>query len=169
MELEGGGSIWNQISLDENDGGELEVAGTFQRDDDANTSLPSSTALYVYLELEDGSFIRGDGMIALSTGEFFAVMTGIPDGFSQIFYSFVVLDPEDSLEIDGPFGSSVFDAEVISFSCPSPLTITLEWSTVDTDLDMQVTEPDGSSYDPWEIGVSWRLVYRARFWAGRPI
>lgn len=137
------------------------MTGTFYRDNyyydynnDMGAPLPPSIALFVYLELDDGSFIRGVGEIDASTGDFTATVTGVPDGFSTVFYSFVVLDPVDTLDLDNPYGSSVFDSEVISYQCPSPLTITLEWSTDNSDLDMEVTEPDGSSWFAWDMGVS---------------
>lgn len=161
VELDDDMSIWQHIVLDETDGGELMVTGTFYRydedyyyDNDMGGPLPPSIALFVYLELDDGSFIRGVGVIDPSTGEFTATVTGIPDGLSTVFYSFVFLDPDDTLDSNNPYGNSVFDSEVISYQCPSPLTITLEWSSDNSDLDMEVTEPDGSSWYAWDVGVS---------------
>lgn len=116
--------------------------------------LPPSITLFVYLELNDGSFTRGEGEIDPSTGNFTASVTGIPNGFSTVFYSFVFLDPDDALDSNNAYGSSVFDSEVVNFQCPSPLTITLEWDTDNSDLDMEVTEPDGYSWFAWDVGVS---------------
>ena len=146
----------------------MEVTGTFEREVNGDASLPSSTALFVYLEPYDGPFICGVGTINSSTGGFTATVTGVPDGFSKIFYSFVVLDLEDAVEIDTDSAESVFDADVISFRCPSPLTITLEWNTDTSDFDMEITEPDGSVWFAWDIGVSPQLVQDEIWWSVEP-
>ena len=87
----------------------------------------------------------------------------VPEGFSEVFYSFVVLDQEEALEIDDDYAESVFYSDVISITCTSPLTITLEWSTDNSDFDMLITEPDGSSWYAWDTGVSSYLAFRATF------
>ena len=162
VELDGDNSyIWDRVTLNEEDAGVLEVTGTFERDADGDASLPSSTALFVYLELEDESFMRGEGSIDPSTGKFTATVMNVPEGFSKVFYSFVVLDPEETVVIDDGYGESVFYSDVISITCTSPLTITLEWSTDNSDFDMEITEPDGSSWYAWDIGVSSCLAFRA--------
>ena len=164
VELDGENSyIWDRITLNEEDAGVLEVTGTFERDVDGDASLPSSTALFVYLELEDESFMRGEGTIDPSTGEFTATVMNVPEGFSKVFYSFVVLDPEETLVIDDDYAESVFYSDVISITCTSPLTTTLEWSTDNSDFDMEITEPDGSSWYAGDIGVSSCLAFRATF------
>ena len=164
VELDGDNSyIWDRVTLNEEDAGVLEVTGTFERDVDGDASLPSSTALFVYLELEDESFIRGEGTIDPSTGEFTATVMNVPEGFSEVFYSFVVLDPEEAVDIDDDYAESVFYSDVISITCTSPLTITLEWSTDNSDFDMSIAEPDGSSWYAWDIGVSSCLAFRVKF------
>ena len=166
FELDGDSSSysWDLVILNEDDAGVFEVTGTFERDVDGDASLPSSTALFVYLELEDESFMRGEGSIDPSTGEFTATVMNVPEGFGKVFYSFVVLDPEEAVVIDdGYYADSVFYSDVISLTCPSPLTITLEWSTDNSDFDMEITEPDGSSWYAWDIGVSSCSAFGATF------
>ena len=154
----------HRITLYEEDASVLEVTGTFERDD-GNASLPSSTALFVYLELDDDSFIRGEGIIDPSTGEFAAKVTGVPDGLSKAFYSFVVVDPEEAVVTDDGNAESVFESDVVSITCPSPLTIALEWNTGNSSFDMEIFEPDGSCWYAEDVGVSFRLASRARFGA----
>ena len=164
VELDGENSyVWDRVTLNEEDAGVLEVTGTFRRDVDGDASLPSSTALFVYLELDDDSFMRGEGNIDPSNGEFTATVMNVPEGLSKVFYSFVVLDPEEAVVIDDGYAESVFYSDVISITCTSPLTITLEWSTDNSDFDMLITEPDGSSWYAWDIGVSSCLAFRATF------
>ena len=164
VELDGDSSYSSDlVILNEDDAGVVEVTGTFERNVAGDASLPSSTALFVYLELEDDSFMRGEGSIDSSTGEFTATVMNLPEGFSKMFYSFVVLDPEEAVVIDGGYATSVFYSDVISLTCPSPLTITLEWSTDNSDFDMEITEPDGSSWYAWDIGVSSCSAFSATF------
>ena len=164
VELDGDNSyIWDRVTLNQEDAGVLEVTGTFERDVDGDASLPSSTALFVYLERDDESFMRGEGTIDPSTGEFTATVMNVPEGSSKVFFSFVVLDPEEAVDIDDDYAESVFYSDVISITCTSPLTITLEWSTDNSDFDMEITEPDGSSWYAGGIGVSSCLAFRATF------
>ena len=74
----------------------------------------------MYLELDDESFMRGDGTIDPSTGEFTATVMNVPQGFSKVFYSFVVLDPEEAVDIDGDNAESVFYSDVITLLALAP-------------------------------------------------
>ena len=76
--------------------GTVSVSGSFVRNDDS--ALPASTTLYLYLHTEDSEsdFVRGEGVIDPTTGEFTAVITEIPVGNSRAILSLVVLDPADA-------------------------------------------------------------------------
>lgn len=129
------------IIIGEDEAGTLELSGNFQRDD--QEALPASIALFLYID--DGNsgndFARGQGEIDASTGDFTATVSDIPSAFSNVILSFVVLDPADTPDEQG--AQTVFLLEVVNNGCSSPLKITLEWDTDNTDLDLFVTEPGG--------------------------
>lgn len=85
--------------------------------------------------------MRGQGEIDPSTGDFTASVTDIPVKFSRIVFSFAVLDPAETP--DDQSGDTVFTVDVVNNGCGNALTITLEWDTDNSDLDLFVTEPGG--------------------------
>lgn len=144
--------------------GTLTITGTFQRED--GSALPESIAVFLYLDDDDEStdISLGQGEIDPSTGEFSINLTDIALGVSRVIVSFVVIDPADALADQGK--DTVFLFDVANNGCNTPMTITLTWSTENTDLDLFVTEPGGtivSFTDRW--GVSFRA--QAPVWRGQ--
>lgn len=121
--------------------GTVSVSAYFVRDD--GTALPSSTALYLYLHNEDSEsdFVRGEGVIDPTTGEFTAVITQVPVGYSRAILSFVVLDPADAGEGNYPY-DTVFELDVVNEGCSDALRIKLEWES-DDDINLWVADPNG--------------------------
>lgn len=161
------------IVLGAQDQGTLEVTGTFVRfdaptfDDDGGTEypdgIPQSIALMVYLYDDSdpavSDFVRGEGEVDASTGEFRATIANVPDGKSRVILSFIVLDPvdtpTDSQSIWVPEDYSVYAMEVLSNECvDSYLTFTLEWDTPAGNMDLYVTEPGGLEVYGGNHGVS---------------
>lgn len=136
--------------------GTILVSGTFVRDDDA--ALPASTALYIYLHNENSEtdFVRGQGVIDTSTGDFSAAIGDIPVGYSRGILSFVVLDADDVGDLS--VGDSVFELDVINEGCSDALRIRLEWDSSDS-IDMWITEPRGDragDYGKITVSAWWR-------------
>lgn len=131
----------NPIILGKDDAEILTVSGTFTRFD--GEALPSSTALFVYLDNDEtqSDFARGQAELDASTGNFTISVTDFPRAFTRVILSFVVLDPADTPD-NAPIGS-VWPLRVVNNGCSEPLSITLEWDTDDTDLDLLVNEPGG--------------------------
>lgn len=104
-----------------------------------------------------------------STGLFTATITDISLGFNRVILSFAVLDPAHKPEIMG--ADSIFVLGVANNGCNNPLTITLEWNTENSDLDLHVTEPGGVQvYHGQRTGVSdtstnrsWTLATRSKY------
>lgn len=147
------GAPTGSIFLTDADGGAVSVSGTFTRDDGA--VLPSSTSVFFYVAvfLQPG-FVRGQGTLDSSTGEFTADVTDITAGFSTLFLSFVVTDPAEAL-VSG--ADTVFPLLILSANnCfLPPLTINLYWFGADSDMDLVVTEPGGTVVDSGSrFGVS---------------
>lgn len=142
-------------------------------DDDGGSDypdeIPQSIALMVYL-YDDFSpavsdFVRGEGEVDASTGEFKATVANVPDGKSRVILSFIVLDPADtptdSQSVWVPEDYSVYALEVLSNECvDSYLTFTLEWDTPDANMDLHVTEPGGLEVYGGNHGVSVRTAQR---------
>lgn len=142
-------SIYENILMSEDDAGTLEISGTFTRDDD--TTLAASVALFTYVVGNDDSFVQGQGEIDYSTGEFTVSVADIPIGFSNVIMVFAVLDPADTPDEQGR--DTAFPLDVINNGCSNPLTITLEWSTDNSDFDLYITEPTGTRVFPGGAGV----------------
>lgn len=119
----------------------MTVSGTFVRDDGA--ALPSSTTVFLYTEntAQPDDFIRGQEALDPSTGGFSTVVTDIPAGSSNLFLSFVVVDPAEALDPAG--ADTAFALDVTNSACVPSLTVTLEWSGESSDVDLYVEEPGG--------------------------
>lgn len=134
----------------EDDVGNLQLSGTFERDD--GSTLPVSTAVFSYLVDDDaGTFVQAQGDIDYSTGEFTVTIADIPLGFNNIILSFAVLDPADTPEDQG--ADTVFSLDVVNDGCGNPLTIVLEWSNTDVYFDFEITEPGGNIVYSGRTGV----------------
>lgn len=131
------------LVMNEDVAGTLVISGDFDRVD--HLRLPASVALFLYIDHEDlrDDFARDQGEINSINGEFSATFTDVPNGFSNVILSFVVLDPAETPADQGP--DSIFSVELVNNECRSPLTISLTWSTDSTDLDLYVTEPGGTT------------------------
>lgn len=131
------------IELDLQDSGAFSLSGTFVRDGGA--ALPSSTTVFLYIDNsgDPSDFIRGQDDVNPSTGTFETVVTDIPAGDSTLYASVVVVDPAEALDDAGM--DTVFALDISnSAECDPSLTLTLEWSDAYADLDLYVTEPDGT-------------------------
>lgn len=136
--------------ITEKDAGTLQFSGTFKRDDEA--TLPASAAVFTYLVGDDAeTFVQAQGDIDYSTGEFCVTATDIPVGPSNIILIFTVLDPADTLGEQG--ADTAFSLDMVNSGCSNPLTITLEWSTDNSDFDLYITEPSGSWIHPGGTGI----------------
>lgn len=138
--------------------GTVEVSGTFKRYD--GSELPESLALFLYVENEDApdDFVRGQGIIDPSTGNFTATITDIAPKYSRGLLSFVSLDIADApggRNGNGVTATSVFEMNIVNEGCSDALRITLQWDG-EADLDLWVTEPGGQkvSKRAETIGVS---------------
>ena len=134
--------------------GTLSVSGNFVRRDDS--ALPASTTLYLYLHNEnsESDFVRGEGVIDPTTGNFTAVITAIPVGYSRGILSFVVLDPADAGQ-GNYHDDTVFDVRIVNEGCSDALRTKLEWESTEN-IDLLVTDPTGDSvvyYSPDTVGV----------------
>ena len=150
----------------EEDANVLSLAGTFERRDDIDPTIPASTAVFAYLYKEDDpdAFLSSQGMIIPSTGSFTVVLEDVPAGESIIVLSFAILDSADAPSDMGT--DTVFDYEVANVGCGNALTLTLEWdprtylvewsdssSYSISDMDLWVTESTGAEM-PWDESVS---------------
>lgn len=131
----------NPIIIGEDEAGTLELSGVFKLFD--GSSLPASTALFVYLDNDEipDDFAFGPGDLDTSTGGFTFTIADLPSTYTRLILSFAVLDPADALEDANP--DRVFPLDVVNNGCSSPLSVTLEWNTDDTVLDLWVYEPGG--------------------------
>lgn len=138
--------------------GTVQVSGAFTRNDDS--ALSESLALFLYIENEDApeDFVRGEGIIDPSTGNFTATITDIPPKYSRGFLSFVSLDIADApggQDGDGKTATSVFAMNIVNEGCSEALRVALQWEG-ESDLNLWVTEPGGKrlSRGGETIGVS---------------
>lgn len=157
IELDGGSDIYDVIIIGEDAEGTLELLGKFERNDEE--ALPASTALLIYLDDEDAlsDFVRGRGEIDPATGEFTAIVTDIPNAFTRLILSFVVRYPADASRSQG--ADTVFPLYVANNGCGIPLSITLEWDTNYSYLDLYINDPAGNELSPGSRGVSmWRAT-----------
>lgn len=152
VELDGNPDIYEAIIIEEDEAAIVELSGTFTRNDGG--ALPTSTALFIYIDDENtpSDYVRGQGEIDASTGEFTATVTDIPNAFSRVVLSFVVLDPADTPDEQG--ADTVFLLYVANNACGTPLSITLEWDTDSSDFDLFITDPSGYELGPGARGVS---------------
>lgn len=129
------------IIIGEDEAGTLELSGVFKLF--GGNTLPASTTLFVYLDNDEipDNFAFGPGDLDTSTGEFTFTITDLPSTYTRLILSFAVLDPADVLEDANP--ERVFPLDVVNNGCSSPLSVTLEWNTDDTILDLWVYEPGG--------------------------
>lgn len=156
LDLDSGMYFFERMLITEEDDGTLQFSGTFKRDDEA--TLPASAAVFTYLVGDDAeTFVQAQGDIDYSTGEFSVTITDIPVGSSKLILIFAVLDPADTLDEQG--ANTAYSMDVVNSGCSNPLTITLEWSTDNSDFDLYITEPSGSWIHPGGTGV--------RVWAYR--
>lgn len=139
-ELDDGEEYYKLFIADGVESGTISVSGNFARYDE--TALPASTALFLYLHNEDAEsdYVRGQGVIDPTTGDFTATITDLPIGYSRGIMSFVVLDPADRGEVSAD--DTVFLMHIINEGCSQALRIKLEWQSND-DLDLWVTDPNG--------------------------
>lgn len=133
----------NPIILGKDYAETLTVSGTFVRFD--REALPSSTVLFVYLDNGEtlSDFARGQAELDASTGEFTISVTDFPKAFTRVILSFAILDPAETPENTN--AGSVWPLRVVNNGCSEPLSITLEWNTDGTDLDLWVDEPGGET------------------------
>ena len=140
-ELADGDEYYKLFIAEGAESGTISVSGNFKREDEA--PLAASTALYLYLynEDDDTDYVRGQGVIDPTTGDFTATIDDFPIGYSQGILSFVVLDSADGG--DYTVDDTVFAMDVINEGCSEALRIKLEWDSND-DLDLWVTDPAGN-------------------------
>lgn len=155
VEIDGNPDIYEAIIIEEGEAAIVQLSGKFARND--GEALPASTALFIYLDDENtpSDFVRGQGELNASTGEFTATVTDIPNAFSRVVLSFVVLDPADTPDEQG--ADTVFllyVANMANNACGTPLSITLEWDTESSDFDLYITDPSGYELGPGARGVS---------------
>lgn len=149
--------------MEKDDAGSLRMSGRFTRND--NSVLPASTALYLYFDDgdEETDFVRGQGEMNYNTGDFSATVTDIPPGYGTVILSFVVADPGDSPS-EIVTTDTVFPVYVVNNGCSRSLTISLEWNTDNSDLDLSVVEPTGNSvYYGLKLGVSVALCVDGKY------
>lgn len=105
--------------------------------------LPASAALFVYIDNDNSpdDYAFGQADLDTSTGEFTFTISDFPNAYTRLILNFAVLDPVETLE-DANY-DSVFAFTVVNNGCSTPLSITLEWDTDNTDLDLRVSEPGG--------------------------
>lgn len=154
------------------DGGMLQLAGNYSIRGDLST-LPPSTAIMIYVDSEEvEGLILGQGVIDSSAGEFSVTMDEIPTGKSKVYFSFSVLDPDQTPQYFGP--NAVFAANVVRSDCTSPLTIKLDWNYVGSIsyqseyywesllFNLYIQEPDGTVVGPRETGVRTQILRNKR-------
>ena len=101
------------------------LAGTFERWDDVDPTIPTSTAVFAYFYTEDDpdTVITSQGTIIHSTGSFTVVLEDVPAGESILVLSFAILDSADAhsdISADTAFGYDVADV-----GCGNALTLIL--------------------------------------------
>lgn len=157
--MDGGDDTSKLFIAEGAEAGSFTVSGNFERDDEA--ALPASTALYLYIYNEDdeSDFVRGQGVIDATTGDFTATFSDLDIGYSLALLSFVVLDPADNAEESVKY--TVFTLDAVNEGCSDSLRVLLEWDGND-DLGLVVTEPSGDevSYSN-EVTVGLRHTLRS--------
>ena len=159
-ELDDGEEYYKLFIADGVESGTISVSGNFARYDE--TALPASTALFLYLHNEDAEsdYVRGQGVIDPTTGDFTATITDLPIGHSRGIMSFVVLDPADRGEVSAD--DTVFLMHIINEGCSQALRIKLEWQSND-DLDLWVMDPNGDRVSHANKATVRVCVYRRSF------
>lgn len=130
------------ISVGGEESGTITLSGNYEKDDDADLAASTALFLYVHDENSESDFVRGQGEIDPSSGNFTATFTGLPVGASKAVLSFVVLDPADAGEGNRPYDTA-FAADVVNEGCSDALRIRLEWDESEYDFELWVTDPNG--------------------------